>query len=183
MENLLKINANGARAVVMAAYGNRAYDDALAELKAVCETAGFTVVGAVAAVVQHTLLPDVAADRPDANDVKQLAEFAQKTANLTVPMTAVVKGKVPQGKAAALPVHPKATADCAKCGLCAEKCPAKAIPLDNPAVTEKSRCITCLRCVEICPKGARVFFPRTIKMANPIMKKVWGKHTENEFYL
>lgn len=183
VDNLLKIKGAGAKAVIMAVYGNRDYDDALTELKAVCETAGFTVVGAVAAVAQHSLLPAVAAHRPDAEDEKQLKAFAEKTAELTEPMKAVIKGKITQGAAHSLPVHPKTTKDCVKCGICAAKCPAKAISMDNPQLTQKDSCITCMRCVEICPQNARVLLPAVMRMANPIMKKVWGKHTENEFYL
>ncbi len=185
-DNIMKIKANGAKAVVMAVYGNRAYDDALAQLKDVCTKSGFTVCGAVGAVAQHSLLPAVAADRPDENDKKQLAEFACRVmdkikrgnmADFTVP------GKVPGGEAHSLPVHPKATKACVKCGLCAEKCPVVAISKENPMVTDKTKCITCMRCVEICPQNARQLMPAVIKMANPLMKKVWGAHREIEFYL
>ena len=181
-DNILKIKANGAKAVVMAVYGNRAYDDALAQLKDVCTRAGFTVCGAVAAVAQHSLLPAVAADRPDENDVKLLKEFALKMADLTEIKDFTVPGKVPQKTDARLPVHPKATKDCIKCTLCAEKCPVVAIPKENPMVTDKTKCITCMRCVEICPQGARQLLPAMIKMANPLMKKVWSAHKEIEFY-
>lgn len=186
LENLAKIDGNGAKAIVMVVYGNRAYDGALAQLKQAAQQAGFSVCGGVAALAQHSLIPDVAADRPDENDVKQLKEFAQKVQALaaegTLKSDVSLPGKLPAGSNS-LPVHPKATKNCEKCGLCAEKCPAKAIPLDNPQLTQKDRCITCMRCVEICPQGARVLLPKVMKIAGPIMKKVWGKHTENEFYL
>ena len=186
LENLAKVNGNGAKAVVMVVYGNRAYDGALVQLKAAAQNAGFTVVGGVAALAQHSLITDVAAHRPDENDVKQLKEFAQKVQNLAaegkLDVDIKLPGKLPS-KQAKLPVHPKATADCKGCGLCAQKCPAKAIPMDNPSLTDKSKCITCMRCVEICPQSARMLMPQMMKLAGPIMKKVWGKHTENEFYL
>ena len=183
-ENICKITANGAKAVVMVVYGNRAYDDALAELKHLAETAGFTVCGAVAAVAQHSLITDVAADRPDENDIKQLKEFAQQFMAMDTPSHSItVPGNVPQGNAHSLPVHPKATAACTECGLCAAKCPAKAISRETPQLTDKTKCITCMRCVEICPNGARVLMPKVMKIAGPVMKKVWGKHTENQFFI
>ena len=186
LENLAKINGNGAKAVVMVVYGNRAYDGALIQLKTAAQQAGFTVCGAVAGLAQHSLITDVAADRPDQNDINQLKEFAQKIqlmeAEGKLKEDVSVPGKLPV-KEAKLPVHPKATANCTGCGVCAAKCPAKAIPAENPAVTDKTKCITCMRCVENCPQGARVLMPQMMKLAGPIMKKVWGKHTENEFYL
>ena len=186
LQRLDAMRGNNTPIVPIVVYGNRAYDGALAQLKQAAQQAGFSVCGGVAALAQHSLIPDVAADRPDENDVKQLKEFAQKVqamaAEGTLKSDVSLPGKLPAGSNS-LPVHPKATKDCAKCGLCAEKCPAKAIPMDNPQLTQNNRCITCMRCVEICPNGARQLMPKIMKIAGPIMKKVWGKHTENEFYL
>ena len=42
-----------------------------------------------------------------------------------------------------------------KCKICANNCPVGAIPLDNPKVTDNEKCISCMRCVRRCPKGAR----------------------------
>jgi len=43
---------------------------------------------------------------------------------------------------------------CIKCGLCAKKCPAKAIKLNPHPVIDKKKCIRCFCCMEICPKDA-----------------------------
>jgi len=43
---------------------------------------------------------------------------------------------------------------CIKCGLCAKKCPAKAIKLQPFPVIDKKKCIRCFCCMEICPKDA-----------------------------
>ena len=69
VDNMAKICANGAKAVIMAVYGNRAYDNALAEIKAVCEKQGFTVIAGCAAIAQHSMLPQVAENRPDEKDI------------------------------------------------------------------------------------------------------------------
>jgi ferredoxin len=43
---------------------------------------------------------------------------------------------------------------CIKCGLCAKKCPAKAIKLKPFPVIDKKKCIRCFCCMEICPEDA-----------------------------
>ncbi len=43
---------------------------------------------------------------------------------------------------------------CIKCGLCARKCPAKAIKLNPYPVIDKNKCIRCFCCMEICPQDA-----------------------------
>lgn len=44
-------------------------------------------------------------------------------------------------------------------GLCAQKCPAGAIYADQPKLSDKSKCISCMRCVSICPVHAKKASP------------------------
>lgn len=64
-ERLSRIQANGAKAIVGCVYGNRAYEDTLAELQDIVERAGFTVIAAVAAVAEHSIARRYATNRPD----------------------------------------------------------------------------------------------------------------------
>ena len=50
--NLQKLNGNGATAILIAAYGNRAYEDALLELKNTVTSAGFFCAAGIAAVAE-----------------------------------------------------------------------------------------------------------------------------------
>lgn len=77
-ERIASIKANGAKAVIVAVYGNRAYEDTLVELQDVAENAGFAVVGAVAAIAEHSIARRYAAGRPDAEDASCLKEFGDK---------------------------------------------------------------------------------------------------------
>jgi NAD-dependent dihydropyrimidine dehydrogenase PreA subunit len=43
---------------------------------------------------------------------------------------------------------------CVKCGLCAKKCPAKAIKLNPYPEIDKKKCIRCFCCIEVCPQHA-----------------------------
>ena len=68
VERLGKIAGNGAKAVLLCVYGNRAYEDTLAELADAAKAAGFAVVAAVAAIAEHSIARQFAAGRPDADD-------------------------------------------------------------------------------------------------------------------
>tara|TARA_B100001971_G_C18217090_1_gene554606 strand:- start:149 stop:1237 length:1089 start_codon:yes stop_codon:yes gene_type:complete len=46
------------------------------------------------------------------------------------------------------------TKKCIKCGLCASKCPAKAIKMNPYPEIDKKKCIRCFCCIEICPQDA-----------------------------
>ena len=81
IERLKKIAGNGAKCTLVCVYGNRAYEDTLAEMEDTAKECGFQVVAAIAAVAQHSIIPQYAANRPDASDDKQLAEFAQRIAD------------------------------------------------------------------------------------------------------
>ena len=54
--------------VLAAAYGNRNYDDALAQMKRLMEERGFLCVGAAAVVTPHIFAPTLGAGRPDEED-------------------------------------------------------------------------------------------------------------------
>ena len=44
--------------------------------------------------------------------------------------------------------------ECVKCGLCAKKCPTKAIKLNPYPEINKKKCIRCFCCMEVCPQDA-----------------------------
>ena len=89
-ERLGQMHGGGARAILMAVYGNRAFEDTLAELAGLLCAAGFRCTAGVAAVAQHSIFPQFAAKRPDAADAAQLAAFARQV------RAALDGGAVPQ---------------------------------------------------------------------------------------
>jgi len=52
---------------------------------------------------------------------------------------------------------------CIKCGVCAAKCPAKAITLSPYPVFDRDKCIMCYCCHELCPEGA-IYLKKRIKI-------------------
>ena len=67
--NLKNIKSNGATALLIAVYGNRAIDDCLLELKNILTEQGFKCRAAISAVAEHSMMPKFAANRPDSKDI------------------------------------------------------------------------------------------------------------------
>ena len=118
VDRLSAVRGNGARAVLVCVYGNRAFEDTLVELEDVAKRTGFRVVAAVAAIAEHSVARQFAAGRPDAQDVAQLAEFAQRIrqklldGDMSEPS---IPGNRPYRQAGGHSMVPQATGDCVSC--------------------------------------------------------------------
>ena len=181
IERLKKIPGNGAKCTLVCVYGNRAYEDTLAEMEDAAKECGFVVAAAVAAVAQHSIIPQYAAGRPDSADEKQLERFAQQIAGKT-GTAATVPGNRPYKKAGGGGLVPKPTKDCTKCGICANSCPVQAIDPDKFTADPKE-CISCMRCVVKCPNNARKVNGAMISVAALAIKKACSVRKENELFL
>lgn len=185
-ERLARVRGNGARAVLVCVYGNRAYEDTLAELADVAEAAGFRVVGAVAALAEHSIARTYAAGRPDEADRAELAAFGEK-----------IRAKLAAGEdtAPALPGHrpykprkvhamvPRTSKRCIDCGACAAGCPVGAIDAADPRLTDADGCIGCMRCVKICPVQARTVAPDALAALTERLAPLCAGRKENELFL
>ena len=181
IRRLKKIPGNGAKCTLVCVYGNRAYEDTLVEMEDAAKECGFRVIAAVAAVAEHSILPQYASGRPDAADRAQLADFAAKIAGKDSAITDL-PGNRPYKKSGGAGLVPKPTKECVKCGLCAEKCPVQAIDPASFAADPKL-CIGCMRCVKQCPKDARKVNGLMVSIAGMAIKKACSVRKENELYL
>lgn len=186
VERLGKVRGGGAKCVVMAVYGNRAYEDTLAELRDAAAKAGFRVIAGVAAVAEHSIVHEFAAGRPDAKDIAALEGFAAKIKEKLASGasgTPGIPGSAPYRKAASTPLVPKTSGKCVSCGKCAAACPAGAIDPHDLRNTDKHKCISCMRCVEICPQGARIVSGAMVKFAALAIKKACSIRKDCELYI
>lgn len=186
VERLGMVRGNGARAVLVCVYGNRAFEDTLAELEDVAKRAGFRMVAAVAAIAEHSVARQFAAGRPDAQDAAQLAEFAQRIrqklldGDISEPS---IPGNRPYKQAGGHSMVPQATGDCVSCGACAALCPVRAIDKDDSRQVDGEACISCMRCVAVCPRGARKPNPAALSAVTKMLSKVCVVRKECEIFI
>ena len=181
IERLKQIDGNGAKCTLVCVYGNRAFEDTLVEMEDAAKGCGFQVVAGVAAVAEHSIMPQYAAGRPDVSDQKQLKDFANQITDKTGTVSAI-PGNRPYKKAGSAGLVPKPDKSCVKCGACAKACPVQAIDSANFTANSKA-CISCMRCVKGCPQKARRVNGMMVSVAALAIKKACSVRKENELFL
>ena len=180
------LKGNGAKAALVAVYGNRAYEDTLIELKTLLSESGFRCIAAVAAIAEHSMLRQYAAGRPDAQDMAELQQFGRKIAEIaasdSIPADLYVPGNIPYRAIGAF-LKPIVADSCLSCGVCSDMCPVGAIPQDRPGETMLDQCISCMRCISVCPSGARMLDPATIEAVNGRLGPLLSGYKKNELFI
>lgn len=189
MNRLLRLRGNNTPAILIATFGNRAYEDTLLELAEGLEQNGFVPIAAAAVATEHSILHQFGAGRPDKADREQLKSFAlavkKKVQEIKRPdkLQTEFGGQRPYRKYSGVPIMPAAGKNCVRCGKCAAECPVGAVDKRNPSKTDKRRCISCLRCVKICPRQARAVHPFLLFVAAQRMKKACMEPKGNVLFL
>ncbi len=190
LAKIAQCKGDGTPAVLLAVYGNRAFDDTLAELQDTVEKGGFQVVAAGAFVAEHSIFHEVAANRPDERDEVFIDSFAQDVRRRLDSVGSVeecgtpeIPGNRPYCKFDGVPFKPAAGDDCVQCGICAGECPVGAIPDDAPNTTKNDVCISCMRCIKRCPNHARSIDGIKFKAAAKVFGQKCKERQEPQFFL
>jgi ferredoxin len=187
-----RVRGNGACAVLVGVYGNRAFEDALLELRDLCLGRGFRCLAAGAFVAEHSYTAEVATGRPDREDLRSARTFGAEAAAklrhhpgpaglpaLSVPGNFPYKDLAPR-----VAMAPGTGEDCAGCLTCAEHCPTGAISFEDPHQVDPDRCIRCCSCVKRCPLKAKSFHhPVFLERRAALAATLSRLRREPEFFL
>lgn len=187
MSNIKKLKGNGSKIILVATYGNRAYEDVLLELKDTLTTLGFFCIAAIASVTEHSIMHQFATGRPDLQDKEELIKFSDEIKEVLkhgeVTKDLCVPGNNPYKEYKVIPLVPQVRQECKKCGLCATKCPVDAISKDNPMLVDKEKCISCMRCVAICPSKSRSVNEESLLAISKKLENACSERKMNELFL
>lgn len=193
---LRRFKGSGGPAVVVVVFGNRAYDDALLELRDLAVEQGFVPVAGAAFVGEHSFsskeMP-IAPGRPDKADLIKARSFGAAVA-AKVKALESVEGFAPLAVPGNLPyresglsggVAPTWLDDaCVRCGLCTTVCPTGAITLEADGIhTDASRCLRCFACIRACPCDARVMEHEGVRQSAARLHANCQDRKEPEVYL
>lgn len=170
IDTLKKLQSSQSPAVIVVVYGNRAYEDALLELKEIANNCGFKVIAGAAFIGEHsysTREKPIAKNRPDEQDLEKCRDFARMITEKMKDFKDVnsfsdlkIPGNFPykERKPISSDIHPETDKElCTLCGVCADVCPTNAITIQGAVITDGELCTLCCACVKYCPEDARFF--------------------------
>ena len=172
-----KLRGEHTPVLLFVSYGNRNFDNSLAELLSVLRANGFLPLAAAAFACRHAFSDRICPERPRVEELAAAQSFAARAAEalkaaacadaeavslaFTVPGDAEAPYYVPKGEDGAPAKFLKAKpltdlSKCLHCGACAAHCPMGSI---DAADTSKvpGICIKCQACVRGCKQGAKYF--------------------------
>ena len=172
-----KLRGEHTPVLLFVSYGNRNFDNSLAELLSVLRANGFLPLAATAFACRHAFSDRICPERPRVEELAEARGFAMRAAEalkaadhavleaaslaFTVPGDAEAPYYVPKGEDGAPAKFLKAKpltdlSKCLHCGVCAAHCPMGSIDAADTS-NVPGICIKCQACVRGCKQGAKYF--------------------------
>lgn len=202
LDFLRSMKGNEAFAIPIVMFGNRSFDNALIELRDLCESAGMRSIAAGGFGAEHSFSKILGRGRPDEEDFKDADLLISKAcANLKSideksEYELFVKGKgypdyggyyMPQDSKGnpidIRKVKPYTDVElCTDCKLCYEICPMRSIDYEDVSKTP-GICIKCCACIKLCPFDAKRFIDEGfIYHKEELEKKYSEERAENSIF-
>lgn len=190
-----RMAARNTPTVCVVVYGNRAFDDALLELRDILTGRGCRVISCAAFIGEHSFSDSetpIAPGRPDAADLELAEVFGRRIRAAVESLPWVnempeihLPGNRPYGGATELwSLDFIDVGDhCTECGVCAEVCPMGAIDPADCRHIDEDLCITCCACIKDCPEGARTMKAGPVMDAAKRLKELHGERKEPVIFL
>ena len=186
--------------ICIVTFGNRSFDDALAEMVCIVKKNRFIPISACAIVSRHAFSDDIGVGRPDNLDQDNITIFGDKTEKIlfdtedirSLPFIKVDGNMTPSvyyspkkedgTPARFLKAHPKTRQDlCTRCGICSSVCPMGIINPEDPSQVVGA-CIKCQACVRSCPHGAKYFDDADLLSHIRMLKGQFSGLKNSKFY-
>ena len=191
-----KFKANGSYFISVVTFGNRSFDNALAELNAQISDFGGRVIASAAVVCEHTFTDKLAFSRPNARDLENIGTFAGKAvkklscdhaASVSVPGDKEGPYYIPLdengNRAVFLKAVPRTDKQrCINCKRCVKVCPMGSIDVQDTSCIH-GVCIKCHACIKTCTQNAKYFDDPAFLSHVKMLEKTYTKRRESEFFV
>ncbi len=185
--------ADNTPVICVVVYGNRAYDDALLELKDIMTNCGCKTVAAAAFIAEHSFSSSEfpsSVGRPDKNDLMKAEYFGEKIKSIIEKLSTTdninnfrIPGNYPYGGTKNL-WHLdfiSVNENCNKCMNCVSNCPVAAINYHDVGEIDINKCTLCCACIKLCPQQAKTMKAGPMKEA-AIRCTKFAERKEAEFF-